>query len=271
MNPQTYPVSAVTITSSDGFPLAAQVFDAGNRCSGVVLLAPATGVPAGFYQHFAGWLAANGLTTVTWDWRGVGGSAPESLRGFAATMMDWACLDQPAVIDWASERFRMPLIAIGHSFGGQAFGLADRADRFARLVLFASGSAYWRLWPAPGRYLFRAAIGSWLLAARLFDYFPGRRLGVGADLPKGVAQQWLRWCLQPDYHGNWEGHGRMLAPVLSYGFSDDRFAPLASRQRLLDYYGGPKELITVRPAAWAGSVTWIFSGDVTNAPCGHTS
>ena len=46
------------------------------------------------------------------------------------------------------------------------------------------------------------------------------------DLPRGVAWQWRRWCLHPDYLLS-EGeearaaYGRFKAPILSYSFEDD--------------------------------------------------
>ncbi len=235
------------VRCADGVTLLVDCYEPADRPDRVVLLSPATGVPAGFYRGFACWLAARGHATITWDWRGTGRNASGSVRDSSATMLDWATLDQPAVIDWALERYGQPLTGIGHSFGGQAFGLAGRPDAFDRLVLFASGHAWWGHWPAPGRYLFRAAIPVMLATIAVCGYLPGRALGLGANLPAGVARQWFGWCRRRAYLGRWEGHARMPAPVLSYGFADDTYAPLRSREALLGHYGGPRRLVTVRP------------------------
>jgi len=240
-------VHSATVVCDDGFELSLRAFEAANPVDRSVLIAAAAGVPARFYYNFATWLAHRGMTTVTWDWRGIGENAPSSLKDFDARMLDWATLDLPAVVDWTCERYGRPIVGIGHSFGGQAFGLADRPDAFARLVLFASGHAHWRLWPRPDRYALRVILGALLLATRLFGYLPGRAMGLGADLPGGVARQWIGWCLNPDYLGRWDGHAAIEAPVLSYAFSDDRYAPLASRRALLEKYGGAKELVTAEP------------------------
>lgn len=240
---------SATVLCSDGFPLGVTAFEAAKPSSQLVLISPANGVPARFYFKFAQWLAEQGYTSVTWDWRGLGDSAPESARQFSATMLDWAARDQVAALNWAHERYRLPIIAIGHSFGGQVYGFADYPNRFAKIILFGSGNAYWRLWPSPGRYLFRSGISIMLALTTMVGYLPGKRLGLGSDLPKGVARQWLNWCLQPDYHGQWDGHSKISAPVLSYAFSDDHYAPLASREDLLQRYGGEKTLITVDPAS----------------------
>jgi predicted alpha/beta hydrolase len=216
----------------------------------MVLIAPANGVPARFYKPFARWLATQGYTTITWDWRGIGDTAPRQLRGFDASMLDWASSDQPAVFDWAHARYGLPVIAVGHSFGGQVFGLAGHPQRFAKIILFGASNAYWRLWPVPVRYGFRAWVSVMRLATALAGYLPGRQLGLGADLPAGVAQQWLKWCLHPEYHQRWQGHAAIKAPVLSYAFSDDRYAPLAARRDLLARYGGDKTLLTPEPQAF---------------------
>ena len=33
----------------------------------------------------------------------------------------------------------------------------------------------------------------------LFGYFPGKPLRMVGDLPRGVALQWRKWCLHPEY------------------------------------------------------------------------
>lgn len=238
---------AATVTTSDGFPLSVTAFEARSPRAQLVLLASANGVPARFYRPFASWLATQGYTTITWDWRGLGETASDRIRDCDATMLEWATLDQPAVCDWAHEQYALPAIGIGHSFGGQVFGLAGHPERFAKLILFGASNAYWRLWPVPFRYGFRTWIGAMRVATAMAGYLPGRRLGFGADLPAGVARQWLSWCLHPEYHQRWQGHADIKAPVLSYAFSDDRYAPLAARENLLMRYGGEKSLLTPSP------------------------
>lgn len=238
---------AATVTTDDGFPLSVQVCEARSPRTNLLLLSPANGVPARFYLPFARWLAAEGFTTLTWDWRGLGDTAPTTLRGFDADMLDWATLDQPAVLDWAFARYAQPMIGIGHSFGGQVFGMAGHPERFAKIILFGASNAYWRLWPVAMRYPFRAWITAMRAATAVAGFLPGKRLGLGADLPAGVARQWLEWCLDPDYHRRWQGHAAIKAPVLSYAFSDDRYAPVNARQDLLQRYGGEKSLLTPRP------------------------
>lgn len=236
-----------TVTCSDGMPLRAHLFRPPAANGRAIIVSPGTGIPCRFYFRFAEYLAEQGFTVLTWDWRGIADNRPASLRGFGATMMDWATLDQPAMIDWLTVECGSPLSAIGHSFGAQVFGLADRAECFERLVLLAAGTAWWKLWPAPGRYLFRLSIAVMETIAGIVGYLPGKAMGLGEDLPKGVALQWFHWAKQPRYHGQWSGARAIKAPVLSLGFSDDTYAPPQPRRWLLDQYGGEKSFETIAP------------------------
>lgn len=213
----------------------------------VVLIAPAVGVPGRFYHPLADFLAERGLASVTWDWRGVGRSAPERLRGFEATMRDWAEKDLAGVVAWASRRFPgARLQVVGHSFGGQAVGLLPDPNRIRAMVMVAVQSGYWGHWPRPEKYAYAAL---WYvampLASHALGYFPARLFRLGEDLPKGVALQWARWCRDPEYMGDWEGHRAFRGPILNLHFTDDAFAPPSSRRFLHEQYGSPEKKMRV--------------------------
>jgi predicted alpha/beta hydrolase len=217
------------LPAADGYPLAASVFPAaaGAAPAATVLVVPATGVARRLYDGFARHLAAAGLEVVTWDWRGTGDSKPASLRGFPATMSDWARLDLAGVIAWARQRApRGPLLAVGHSFGGQSLGLAPGAATLAGAVTVAAQSGWWGHWPRAAGWRYALL---WHLAmpglAHALGWFPSSRLGLGEDLPRGVALEWARWCRSPAYLGDWSGHRALAIPILALGFDDDPFAP----------------------------------------------
>lgn len=215
-----------------------------------VLIAAATGVPRQFYRRFARWLARErGFTVLTWDWRGIGGSRPDSLRGFEATMRDWGEKDLTGAIRWAAERNPdHTLVGVGHSFGGQGIGLAPNRDRIQRLVTVAVQTGYYGHWPWHQRLFF---MGLWHVAVPtltpLFGYFPSHRIGLGEDLPAGVARQWARWCSRREYMGEYEGHGSFQAPVLGFAFSDDLYGPRSAIEWMHSKYGGPVEVRYLDP------------------------
>jgi predicted alpha/beta hydrolase len=229
----------VIIPAIDGFPLGGSEFGDASKAKRVVLIAPATGVQRRLYRAFAEFLAAQGFGVVTWDWRGTGDSRPMSLRGFRTRMREWGERDLAGVIDWASARFpQAKLTVVGHSFGGQAVGLAPNRDRIKAVVTIAAQSGYWGHWPRPQRYKYAIL---WYLAmplvTRVAGYFPARFLRLGQDLPRGVALQWARWCRTPSYLGDWSGHRAFTAPILALSFADDSFAPRRSVEALLAEYG----------------------------------
>lgn len=233
--------TALTISALDGFPLAASRFDAdgGNACR-VILISPATGVRRSIYRHLAGFLAERGAVVVTWDWRGTGESRPESLRGFTASLRTWAEQDLGGVLQWAREAHPGAKVAlIGHSFGGQALGLLPEAAHLDAAITLAAQSGALHHWPWQLRL---PLVGLWygLMPglARLVGYFPSRRLGLGEDLPRGVALEWARWCRRRDFIGDWSGHRRFRVPVLSFSFDDDPIAPRQAVDALHAKFGG---------------------------------
>ena len=69
-------------------------------------------------------------------------------------------LDQPAVIRHATARYPdLPLMLVGHSVGGQIFGLLDDAARVRRVLMIAAQHNYWRLWRPRERYVLWGALG----------------------------------------------------------------------------------------------------------------
>ncbi len=229
------------LPATDGFQLAASEFTpAAARATRIVVVAPATGVRRGIYRALATFLAERGAAVVTWDWRGTGESRPASLRGFAATMHDWAEKDFEGVVQWARAAHPgLPLHLIGHSFGGQALGFVPGASAAGSIVTLAAQSGYLGHWPLRLRL---PLYGLWYVlmpgVTRALGYFPSRRLGFGEDLPRGVALEWAGWCRRPGYHDGWEGHQRLVAPVLGFSFDDDPIAPRRAVDVLHAEFGG---------------------------------
>lgn len=272
--------TALTIPALDGFPLAASRFDTNGDDGGrVILVSPATGVRRGIYRHLAGFLAERGAVVVTWDWRGTGESRPESLRGFPASLRTWGEQDLGGLLRWARESHPGAKVGlIGHSFGGQALGLAPDAVHLDAAVTLAAQSGYLGHWP----WRLRAPlIGLWYalmpVLARTLGYFPARRLGFGEDLPRGVALEWARWCRRPRYFGDWSGHRRFEVPVLGFSVEDDPIAPRRAVDALHAEFGGavtrrylaPRDLGVrrlghfeflrpgVAPALWEEIASWL--------------
>ena len=233
-----------TVPAVDGFALSSRLFEPEGRAHGTVLINPATGVRKGYYRPFAEYLTERGWRVATFDNRGVGGSRPKSLRGFAARMQDWAQLDSEGVLRWIGHAFPQETVAlVGHSFGGQALGLVPAARELRAAILVATQSGYWKHWS----WLYRPRVLTlWYvlipLVTSLLGYFPARRLGLGENLPAGVARQWARWGRHPDYlmrddNPEWRaGYEDLTLPILGLGLSDDSYAPRRAMAAILALY-----------------------------------
>lgn len=235
----TRETAEVRITAEDGFELAASAYAAAEPAAAVVV-APATGVRRRLYEPMARFLAERGLAVVVPDWRGTGGSRPRTLRGFRATMREWAELDLTAAIEWAEREWPgKPLVVLGHSFGGQGIGLSPAAPRLRAIVTVAAQNGWFGHW-GRGRRARYAALWHVAMPAltHAFGYFPARRLGAGEDLPRGVALEWASWCRRPEYIGDWAGHEGLRVPMLAWSFEDDDYAPRAAVDALHTRYSG---------------------------------
>lgn len=136
------------IAARDGYALAATVFAPAVAPTCAVLINSATAVPRKIYRGFATYLAEQVLT---YDYRGTGGSRPPSLRGFQVRMRDWAALDVTAAIDHMRAVWpQLRLVAVGHSFGGQALGLAPNNGEDLPRDVFLE----WTRWVVKPRYFF---------------------------------------------------------------------------------------------------------------------
>jgi len=141
----------IAFHATDGYPLRAKRYAPPGRRIGRLIVAGATAVPQGFYARFAATAAARGHEVWTLDYRGVGLSAPPSLRGFRMSYLDWAQLDLAALVDLVAARGvaargDAPLRVVGHSHGGHALGLGEGLPRD---VFYQ-----WRRWCGSPRYFF---------------------------------------------------------------------------------------------------------------------
>jgi len=167
----------------------------------VAVISSAAGVPRGYYRAFAEWLAGRGYATLTYDYRGIGGSRrgpPHSLRHEPATMRDWATLDMSAALAAAQARRSsqgLPLLLVGHSFGGNCIAFARGVESADALLTVGSQLGEPRLYPGVHGAVARLFFSAWLpTVLRTAGHVPGWALGSGAQpLPPEVARQWAHW------------------------------------------------------------------------------
>ena len=255
----------IMIPAADGYPIAATLFLPRSAKRHAVLINSATAVPRKIYRGFAGYLAQRGCAVLTYDYRGIGGSRgmavegyirPKSLKGFKATMADWAALDVTATVAWMRQRYRdLALGYVGHSFGGQALGLLANNGEVSRALFVAAQAGYWKLIASPERYRVYALLnGVGRPLTRALGYAPGWT-GLGEDLPKGVFLQWTDWVNSPHYLfddkslaglANFAGYNGALRAIC---LSDDPWATRPAVEMLCNGFSSiTPEIITIAPA-----------------------
>jgi len=255
------------LRAADGYEIGA-VFYAALRPRAprrVAVLHGGAGIPALRYRRFATFLAEWGIPVLTYDYRGIGLSRPPALRGFQATIEDWAEYDAAAAIAWVRERFpRDEILGFSHSIGCLPLGGAPNAAEQTRIVLVGAHTGYY----GDYRPLYRLPMAfAWhgLMPAltRFVGYFPADRLGLGEDLPAGMALEWAE-RRRPDLRPNGAepagerrlrllGHCAALqCPAIAISISDDAFATVDGTRRLLSYFprlSSPELLLFTPPDA----------------------
>lgn len=234
----------LSIAARDGYALSARLFLPDGPPVGSVVISAATAVPQSFYASYARWLAEHGFAALTWDYRGIGASLRGSMRHAEGDILAWGRLDAPAILDALHARFpNLPLTWIGHSVGGHLPGFIDNPERITRILTVACGSGY------VGMLHPRIRLRTQLLwrvitplSVAIAGYFPGKRLGILDDLPRGAIMQWRHWSLHPNYllrddeAARRAGFERYTIPVHMLSFEDDELMTAASIAFVADLY-----------------------------------
>ena len=232
------------LDNGNGHRLSSHWFHPAGEARGVVLIVPAMGVEQRFYAAFAQWLAERGFVTVTFDYVGMGLSRQGPLRDLQVDVIGWGRHDCSAMLDAAAAAAgSLPVFWIGHSLGGQILPFVRGSERIRRAFTIATGSGYWR---ENTRSLRNRAWLLWHLIAPLVTplagYFPGQRLGMVGDLPRGVIEQWRRWCLHPEYAVGAEGeavreaYSAVRTPITAISFTDDEMMSGRNTESLHGFY-----------------------------------
>ena len=180
------------LLTSDQIPLSVKIFKPEISNNKLLLLNSATGVKQQIYFSFAKYFAENGFTVITYDYRGIGESKPQKMRGFKATMRTWGSEDFKTVTNFIQKNYQdHQKFCLGHSVGALILGMNSDSFIFEKFIFVTTQDAYvgnlkWNIALA-GILGFGLAVP---FSTRLFGYFPAHRFGLGESLPKGVALDW---------------------------------------------------------------------------------
>ena len=213
---------------------------------GICVIAAATGVAQHLYQDFAVWLTGLGFHVVTFDYDGIGSSIDRHVKHCNSDLLGWANNDCPAVLNFVDTHFRgLECIWIGHSVGGHMLGMMPNTGPVSRAITVATGTGTWWYNSPPTK---RVAWFLWYFLVPLtvptLGYFPGDKLNIMCNLPKGVMMQWRRWCLKEGYavekEGQWlkDRFANVNLPISAIAFSDDEMMSLKNIDMLHGQFSG---------------------------------
>lgn len=207
-----------------------------------LLWLPALGVAAKHYLPFAEALAARGVAVFLHEWRGNGSSGWRADRERDWGYRELLLHDLPASEAAAARATAdAPRLIGGHSLGGQLaccrLGLAP--DIAQGLWLVASGSPYWRAFPAPNRLWLPLVYRFLPWLARMRGSLPGRLIGFGGNEARGVIRDWARSGLSGRYAGDGiavdleAAMSSLRLPVRALTMAEDWLGPESSLRFLL--------------------------------------
>lgn len=228
------------IRTKDGRTITITSYLAATPIGKSIIIAPAVETVQKDYRQFAVYFQELGFNVTTFDYRGVGDSAPVLLKGFDAGLQQWAVQDTDAVIRFVRAASpNQELIFIGHGIGGELVGLAQASQYIDKLVLASSSLSCKKNWSWKGRLRISMMKTVGRLANKLFGYFPGTRLGILTDLPKGVVYELADWCDNPNglfdvFPEN--NYRKLQVPLIAFSFSNDWMTPEKAVKTLLSYF-----------------------------------
>ena len=254
-NPQKphFSVATQPFSASDGYPLIGTLYTPEHGIKANIVLASATGVPQAFYRRFAEYATQFGYQVLTFDYRGVALSAPKQLKGFKMSYLDWGTLDLAAAIDFLAQD-PIPLFMVGHSYGGQALGLAPNHAKVTAMYCFGTGAGWHGYMPFKEKMKVQVI---WNIIfppmVAVTGYLPWSKLNMGADLPIGVYQQWRKWCKNPTYffadpeqHALIAQYAQVKTPIYAVSALDDDWALPNSRHAFMQHYSNaPMQFINI--------------------------
>lgn len=235
-------IKFIPIITNDNNQIIINVYNK-NPSNKVLIIASATGVKQRYYKKFAEFISSNGITVITFDYSGIGLSLNSTIKNIHNNALDWGKNDLESVIKYANIHFdNSKIILLGHSIGGQLIGLARSSKLAHKIILICAQSGYWKFWIgfekikmwANWYILFPALI-------TIFGYMPSKKYSSMENLPKNVAKQWRKWCINQNYL-----FGQVLEPDLFFkdittqltalSVDDDKFAPKKAVDWLTDKY-----------------------------------
>lgn len=216
----------------------------------VILVLPAMGVGASYYTPLAHALDDAGLTAVVADFPGQGASSPTHEQTVQTKERHGRGYDYlartylPALVEAVRGAYPdRPLVALGHSLGGQVLTMALRAGTVEvdAAAFVAAGTVHWRRFGVKGPAIVALA-GTVRATIRTLGWWPGHRMGFGGTQPASIMRCWSHLALT----GRFPGETKATVPSVRAGLpvlavhvqGDETYAPTGAIDGLMDALPG---------------------------------
>lgn len=180
------------LQTDDEIEITAHIFRPEKSNHKVLLINSATGVKQQIYFSFAQFFAKQGFTVLTYDYRGIGLSKPEKMKGFQSSMKIWGSRDYKALTQFIIKNFpNHQKFCLGHSVGALILGMNQDSEIFDEFIFVGTQNAF--VGNLKWRTKIEAVLGFGIvqpLFTELFGYFPAHWFGLGESLPKNCAYDW---------------------------------------------------------------------------------
>jgi predicted alpha/beta hydrolase len=225
-----------------------------------LLLIPALGTAAGYYQPFAEAAAGRGLAVLVPELPGTGESRPRPSRAADYGYGDLVERYLPELAALARDKGGgRPLVLAGHSLGAQLALLARASGQVVpqALVTVAGGLIHYRYWDGAGAIGMRGVATLVTGLSCAFGYLPGKVVGFGGPQAKTLMRQWSHAIRHGRFAGfDLERRPSDPVPALSIWYEGDRYAPRRSAAAMAAALGGDLQCLGAdRPgnphASWA--------------------
>jgi len=208
----------------------------------IILILPAMGVKASYYEPFAQKLVAKGMTTMLVDLRGLGTSSVRPSKKVDFGYLDMIT-DLKVVVATIKAKYpKRKLYGLGHSLGGQIAALAQAKykDLFSGLILTAANSVFYKKWPLKERHYSLLGCTFFPLISKLFGYFPGHKVGFGGKAGKTQVLDWGyvgrtgKYKIKGDDLDYEKALKEVNLPVLAIYIEGDWLSPKAAMRHLYE-------------------------------------
>jgi predicted alpha/beta hydrolase len=228
------------IKTPGGYNVPVQRFESDSKQ--VLIILPALGVKARFYQTLAQELQQQGQSTLLFEQRGHGQSELRASRDNNWSYSDYLKVDLHSVISWINQRGEDgPITLAGHSMGGHMSlcYAAMNPKQIQQVILLGCGSPWKKAYHGFTRLQLSLLNVLTAMIPVLLGYYPGHRLGFGGREARDFIRDWRNLLNHNQYSSvamtenieqlinEYEGN------ILSLSFDNDHFAPDKSIQQVL--------------------------------------